>query len=81
MSAEEKIENGATKSFKIHVECSYAELGNTARGKNTILEGIMGEYLNTLQGMMLIHHQGEMNELEEAPVVWFRDSHPKDDKP
>ena len=40
----------------------------------------MGEYLNTLTGMMLTHHQRERNELGETPVVWFRDSHPEDDK-
>ena len=40
----------------------------------------MGEYVNVLQGMMLIYHQRERNEAEETPVVWFRDSHPEDNK-
>ena len=48
MNAEEKTENGATKSFKIYVESSYAGMGNMTRAMDTILGGIMGEYVNTL---------------------------------
>ena len=56
------MENGATKSVKIYVERSYAGLENAARGANTISGGVMGEYSNTLIGMMLWHHQMERNE-------------------
>ena len=62
VSAEEKMENRATKSFEIYVECSYAGLGNAPWGMNTTSGGIMGEYLDMLQGMMLTHHQREENE-------------------
>ena len=63
------MENEATKSFEIYVECSYAGLGNATQGSNTISGGIMREYLNMLTGMMLTHHQRERNELGETPVV------------
>ena len=62
------------------MESSYAWLDNATRGMNTILGGTMGGYVNVLQAMMLIHHQRERNELGEIPVVWFRDSHPEDNK-
>ena len=80
VSAEEKTENGATKTFEIYVESSYAGLGNAARGMNTISGETMGEYMDVLQGIMLTHHQRERNESGEKSVMWFRNSHPEDDR-
>ena len=58
----EKTGNAATKYFEIHVESSYAGLGNMTRAMNIILGGTMGGYVNTLQGMMLQHQQRERND-------------------
>ena len=57
VTAEEKMESGATKSLEIHVESSYAGLGNASRGTNTITGGTKGEYRNILIGMMIKYNQ------------------------
>ena len=80
VSAEEKMETGATKSFKMYMESSYARLGSMARAMNKISGGTMGEYVNTVQGMMLQHQQRERNESRETLAVWFRISHPEDNR-
>ena len=74
------MEYMATTSFEIHVESFYAGLGNAARGANTITGGTKGEYENILIGMRIKHHQREIKESGETPVVWFCYSHPDDNK-
>ena len=51
------MDSGATKSFEIYVESSYAGLGNATRGANMITGCTKGEYEITFKGMGIKQHQ------------------------